>query len=103
MITWVRTAGIQDGKLDEAFGWAVKVAGYINKKFKGANIQVVRNIGGPVYQLHWVGTYETLAAFESQWKQIEGDRGFRSLLTEIRKKRALVGPSVADSLYESIS
>ena len=103
MITWVRTANIHDGKINEAFEWAAKVASYINKKFDGANVQVLRNVGGPMYQVHWVGTHDSLAEFERQWKQIESDKGYRNLLTEIRRKGALIGTSVIDSLYESVS
>lgn len=103
MITWVRTADIHDGKLNEAFAWAVKVTAYLNKKFKGADIQVMRNLGGPVYQVHWACNYDSLAAFEEQWKKIENDRGYNNLLSEIRKKGVLIGTSVVDSLYESIS
>lgn len=103
MITWVRTADIHDGKMNEAFAWAVKVAAYLNKKFKGAEIQVMRNVAGPVYQVHWVCNYDSLGAFEARWKEIEKDKGYNNLLSEIRKKSALIGTSVVDSFYESVS
>jgi hypothetical protein len=103
MITWVRTANISDGKLQEAFSWAVKVAGYINKKFEGVNVQVVRNVGGPVFQVHWVATYKSLASFEEKWKQIDGDEGYQGLLAEIRQQAAFIGTSIVDSLYETVS
>jgi hypothetical protein len=103
MITWVRTAGIQEGKMNEAFTWAVKVAAYLNKKFKGMDVQVMRNVGGPLYQVHWVCNYESLGAFEKRWKEVESDRGYNNLLSQIRKKGAFIGSSVVDSFYESVS
>jgi hypothetical protein len=103
MVTWVRSADIHDGKINEAFTWAVKVAAYINKKFKGADVQVMRNVGGALYQVHWVCSYDSMAAYEELWKKVEGDRGYNSLLTEIRKKRALIGTSVVDSFYETVA
>ena len=103
MITWVRKADIHDGKVQEAFSWASKVANYVNKKFEGVNVQVVRNVGGPVNQLRWVSTYESLASFEKMSKTIEADDGYQTLLAEIRQQVAFIGTSVVDSLYETVS
>ncbi|MDA2923601.1 DUF6039 family protein [Acidobacteria bacterium AH-259-L09] len=103
MITWVRTASIQDGEMQEAFAWAVKVASYVNKNISEANVQVMRNVGGPVYQLHWVCNYESLAAFEEVMKKVEEDSGYQELLTEVRQEKAFVGTSIVDSLYETVS
>lgn len=103
MITWVRTANIHDGKIQEAFSWAAKAANYINKKFEGVNVQVARNVGGPIYQVHWVATYQSLASFEKLGKQIESDEGYQGLLAEIRQQAAFIGTSVVDSLYETVS
>jgi len=102
MITSVRTAAIHDGKLAEAMAWAVKVRNYLRDKH-GANVQLSRNIGGLAYQVHWVGTYPSLADFEKAMKQIEADEGYRSLLVEARQQGLFVGSSIVDSLYESIA
>jgi len=67
MITVVRTANIHDGKIDAAFAWAVKIAKYGRDKL-GMNTQVARNIGGELYQLHWVSTYPSLADAEKATK-----------------------------------
>ena len=103
MITWMRTADIHDGKIDEAFSWAVKVANYINKKFKGVKVQVFRNVAGPAFQVHWVVNYPSLAIFEDKWRQIQADKGYGDLLKELREQSALVGASIVDSIYESVS
>ena len=81
---------------------AVKVAKYSNEKF-GTNIQVARNVGGPVFQVHWVGTYDSLASLEKIWKQIEADQGYQGLVTEVRQQGVFIGTSIVDSLYETVS
>lgn len=102
MITWMRTADVHDGKLEEAFTWAVKVANYVNQKAPGSNVKVARNVGGPVFQVHWVAYYESLAAFEKTWKMIEADEGYQELLAEIRQMGALIGTSAVDAIYETV-
>jgi len=101
MIPQVRTAGIHDGKLQDAFAWATKVAGYINQTIPGANAQVVRNIGGPLYEGHWVLSAESLAAHEQRWKRLEADAGMQRLLMEGRQQGWFIGSSIVDRLYET--
>jgi len=103
MYTWTRTANIHDGKLQDAFVWAVKVMKYINQKYPGTNIYVARNVDGPLYQVRWFATYDSLASYETFRKQIESDEGYRGLLAEIRGQDVLIGTSIVDSLYERIS
>jgi len=103
MITWQRTADIHDGKLQETFAWAVKVTKYINQKFPGVNLYTARNVYGPVYQVHWFATYDSLAAYEKLRKQLETDEGYGRLLAEIREQGHLIGASVVDALYEKIA
>ena len=103
MIIWKRTANIHDGKAMEAFAWAVKVASWANQKYPGTKMQVIRNVGGPLYQVHWTATYDSLASWEKAWKQIEADDEYRALLAEVRQQGALVGVSVVDSLSEVIA
>ena len=79
MIYGVRTANIQGGKIGEAFEFAVKMAAYLNEKFPDIGVQVLRNTPGPVYQLHWVARYESLAAFEDIWAQMSADPGYLEL------------------------
>jgi len=69
----------------------------------GAHVQVLRNIGGPVWQVHWISNYESLAAFEEMRKRIEADEGYLKLLGEGRDQQLLVASSVVDRLYEVIS
>lgn len=103
MITQVRTAGIHDGKLQDAFAWAIKVASYVNKNVQGANVQVARNVGGPLYEVHWVSTVQSLAEYEAVWKRLEADSGYQNLIKEGRQQGLFIGSSIVDRLYETVS
>lgn len=74
VITWLRSARIQDGKFEEAFGWAVEVAEYVNETVEGPAVEVRRNIGGPMYQVHWVVHYDSLAHYEEVMGRLGGGR-----------------------------
>jgi hypothetical protein len=76
---------------------------YVNEKFADANVQLVRNIGGPVWQVHWVANYESLATFEEVMKRVEADSGYLELLGEARDQKLFISSGTVDSLYEAIS
>lgn len=102
MITFVRTANIHDGKAQEAMAWAIKAAGYISENL-GVNLQVMRNIGGMVSQVHWVANYESLSDFEAAMAKIEADAGYQQLLAEGRDAGGLfAASSIVDNLYASV-
>ena len=101
MITVVRTGSVHDGKFGEAVVWAVKITNYLREKL-GANTQLMRNVGGPVFQLHWVSTHQSLADFEKAGKRIEADEGYRTFLAEARQQGLFIATSIVESLYESI-
>ena len=103
MITQVRTAAVHDGKLPEAVEFGLKVVAYISDKFPDLNIQLIRNVGGPIYELHWVSSTETLATYEEVNKSIEADEGYQALVAEARQARVFVASSLVDRLYETIS
>jgi hypothetical protein len=101
MITVVRTASVHDGKMTEAVTWAVNATRYLRDRL-GTNTQLARNIGGPVFQLHWVSTYPSLADLERVMRQIETDEGYNSRVAEARQRGLFIATSIVDSLYESI-
>ena len=103
MITQVRTAVVHDGKLPEAVEFGLKVVALLNDKFPDLNIQLIRNVGGPLYELHWVSSTETLASYEEVTKRIEADQGYQELVAEIRQAKVFVATSLVDRLYETIS
>ncbi|MGB3716088.1 MAG: hypothetical protein WA996_16810 [Candidatus Promineifilaceae bacterium] len=101
MITWVRTAEIRDGKALPAIEFGLKVAGYVNDKF-GLNVTVERNVTGKLNQLHWVVTYDSLAAFEEAAAATSADEGYQQLLAESSENELFFANSVVDNLFQSI-
>lgn len=101
MITWVRRADMNDGKTMAGFAWAVKVGAYSTENL-GINVQVVRNVGGLVNQVHWVSTYESLAEYDAALKKILADDGYQKLYAEAMEQKFFCASSIVDSLYEAI-
>ena len=102
MITFVRTANIHDGKMQDAMAWAVKTATYISQNL-GVNVQVMRNVGGLVSQVHWVSNYASLADFEASMTKIVADAGYQQLLAEGGAGGLFAANSIVDNLYASAS
>lgn len=102
MVRWTRTAAAQDGKEPQAFEWAVRVAKYVSDNFAGAQVLVLRNLSGPIFQIHWVVDYESLADLERVLQQVEGDAGYQDLLTESRDADLFDSRTVVDNYYISI-
>ena len=102
MITTMRTANIRRGKAAEAFEWAIKVA--IHAKDKCAQVtdlQVVRNIGGPINQLHWIGTYGSMADMEATYKWFDSDAEIQKLIADALA-RELFEVDAADHIYATV-
>ena len=102
MITSVRTADINDGMAQAAFTWAVKVSHYINDNVDGVEVEVMRNVGGAVYQVHWVSRYASLAEYERLWGALEADAGYQALIDEARGAGFFIGMSIEDQLYATV-
>jgi hypothetical protein len=79
------------------------VVALLNDKFPDLNVQLIRNVGGPLYELHWVSSTETLASYEDVTKRIEAEQGYQALVAEIRQAKVFVASSLVDRLYETIS
>ena len=101
MITWMRSALINHGKREAAIEWALKVSGYVNDNF-GTNIAVHGNVAGPINQIHWVATYESLGAFEAMASKIVQDEGYNELLAESSEANLYDTHSFEDTYYQTL-
>lgn len=102
MITFVRTAAVHEGKLMDAMEWAADLAAYIRDNIEGANLQAARRVGGEMYQVCWIATYDSLAAFEQVMGRTEADDGYRERLSEARGMGLFVSQTLFDEIYQSI-
>ena len=101
MITWMRSAVINHGKRAGALAWALEVSAYVNDSF-GTNIGVHGNVAGPVNQIHWVATYDSLSAFEEIAGRISQDDGYNRLLEQSSEANYFSTHSFKDTLYQSL-
>lgn len=100
MVYLVRTADIQNGKTQEAFELAAKIAAHINQDVEGMQVMVLRNLNGPLNQVSWVAGYESLAALETLSAQLGADPGYQELAAEAQT--LFVGSSFIDNLYQTV-
>ena len=82
MVYRVWSGSIRQGKAQEAFEWAVKLATYVSENYTEGKTEVVRNINGPVNQLHFVTKVESLAVLEPALKRAAEDPDYQELLAE---------------------
>jgi hypothetical protein len=101
MVTFTRSARINEGKLEAAFEWAVKVAMVIKQNI-GQDLQVHRSITGSPFEVHWSATFESLAAFETASAKMTADEGYIALLEEQREQRYLDTSTIEDRLFASV-
>ena len=102
MITFVRSARIQQGTaIEAAMEFAVKVAMYLSENH-GTDTQVQHNVGGPVYQVHWVTTVENLAEVDQLNQKLQADERYGSLLATAREQDLFDVSSIVDRLFRSV-
>lgn len=101
MITWIRTALINPGKRTEAIAWALNLSRYVNDKFD-TNITVHGNVIGPINQIYWVTTYESMDAFEQAAGKIVQDRGYNELLEASSEAQLYNAQSFKDTFYQPL-
>jgi len=101
MIYFVRSIGIQQGKGPQAFQWAVQIANWINAHYPGLDVQVLRNVSGPRWQIHWVSHYESRAHWGEMMVQIGAEPAYRQVTSG--GEELVVQSSWQDTLYEKVS
>jgi len=103
MVTSVFSLTCHDGKLAAGFDWALRVTAYIKQQFPGSDMEVVRNIGGPFYELHMVTRVESLAAYDDLNKRSSADEGYQKLASEAQEQGLFIGSSITERMYETVS
>ena len=86
MVTNVFSLTCHDGKLAAGFDWALRVTAYIKQQFPGSDMEVVRNIGGPFYELHMVTESNRWLPTTISASGVRLTRATRSLPVKLRNK-----------------
>lgn len=101
MIICIRTASMNDGKIEAGFAWAIKVAAYIKKKHE-IDIKALHNISGPMGQVHWIFNFDSLAQYDIAIKKISSDEGYHDLFREAGEAKLFDASSLVDKIYETL-
>jgi hypothetical protein len=100
MVYLVRSARAQQGLAQAALPWAIQIANYVNENYPETHIEVLRNISGPIDQVHWVAKYESLAAMEETKKKLDKDDVYQELTAKFQS--IFVLSSAVDNHYETV-
>ena len=100
MVYLVRSARAQQGRSQAALPWAFEVATYLNENYPQVNVKVLRNISGPIDQVHWVARYESLAALEETRNTMAKDETYQKLVGAFQS--IFVLESAVDNIYATV-
>ena len=100
MIYFVRSATIRQGKDRETFEWAVKIATWVNENYPDLRVQVLNNISGPIFQVHWVARCESLALFGEVTAKLNADPGYLEVISG--GEEFLIQSSLVDAFYGQV-
>ena len=64
MIKTMRSLTIKSGKDVEAMEYAVRVAKFMSDNAPGQEMEVWQNLDGSIRRIHFVATYDSIAAFD---------------------------------------
>ena len=101
MVYRVRTLTLTRTKVTEAHALILRVAAYVNANFPGVTVELLRNVGGPVHQIHMItccASLEDLEEYEEEWQL---DTEWLALLEEWRLLDA-ESTDAMDQLYRSL-
>lgn len=101
MIYRVRTLNLARTKVTEAHALILRVAAYVNANFPGVTVEILRNVGGPVHQIHMVTCCASLEDLEEYEEERQLDSEWLALIEEWRLLDAESSPTV-DHLYRSL-
>ena len=73
------TAKAAPGKLPAAMEWAMKVTEWSNKTY-ATGTEVLNNIGGDAWTIHWVAKFDSLAQYEETAAKFQADEEYQALL-----------------------
>ena len=101
MIYRVRTLNLTRTKVSEAHTLILKLAAYVNENFPGVTVEILRNVGGPVHQLHLITCCASLEDLEEYEEERQLDRDWLAWLEEWRRLDAESAAAI-DQLYRSL-
>jgi hypothetical protein len=100
MIYFVRSATIRQGQSRAARQWALKVAHWVNGNYPDLDVQVLDNVSGHLFRVHWMASCESMALFGEIWDKMRVDPGYQEVISGAEE--LIVQESLIDSFYRKV-
>jgi hypothetical protein len=100
MVYFVRSFRFVGAKAQEAIGWALKVADYINKKYN-SNVEVLLNVTGVQSEIHWMAHGKSVGEIEHLFGKLLSDPEYKKILDE--NAGLFVDGTLRDHYYRTVS
>jgi hypothetical protein len=100
MVYFVRSFRFVGAKAQEAIGWALKVAEYINNKYN-SNVEVLLNVTGIQSEVHWMAHGKSVGEIEQLFGKLLSDPEYKKILAE--NAGLFVDGTLRDHYYRSVS
>ncbi len=84
----------------QAVDWAQKVNGYVHEHYD-LKAQIATTVGGQLFQLHFIMTYDSLAQMEQLTNQATGDAGYQELVAQAFDGGLILGTDGKSTIYRS--
>lgn len=97
-----RRAQIAAGKRVEALDWAKRLTKHLRDKYPKQNFRLMEEVLGDHTMLHWMGEYESLAAYEAHLEKIAADQTYQAFAAEQRKNLLLTLEKSTSKAYTQI-
>jgi hypothetical protein len=100
MIYFVRSATIRQGQSRETLQWALKVAHWVNEHYPDVDVQVLDNVSGHLFRVHWMVSCESMALFGEIWDKMRADPGYQEVISGAEE--LIVQESLIDNFYRKV-
>ncbi len=99
MITWIRSAAIAPGKVNDAFAFVRKAVAHIEDRH-AIRIVASRPLAGNPTRIFWYAQHDDLQAFERDHQAINTDVAFLQMLGEA--SHCFIAGSTHDEVLQTV-
>ncbi len=102
MIKTIRSFEIPADKDEDALDFAKRIITYMNKNYSLGKMEAWLSLSGSLRQLHFIGSYESMTAFEGQLTWQLRDKTFINFGKEIEENNLLLRQSDRREFFKVI-
>ncbi|MGO9005349.1 MAG: hypothetical protein ACLQIQ_07985 [Beijerinckiaceae bacterium] len=99
MITFVRTAVAQPGKIFDVLAVAKEIATLVTRVI-GRDLAVSITVGGTVGEIVWIAHYDSLAQLDEATVKLMADAEYRAVLKKV--ENLIVPGTIRDHIWKQV-